>query len=127
MAWTDTERLNVRLYTGWSDRFLQDDGALERALNATSGKTETETLVRAILAEIVVIEAELTASHLRLQANGVGSIKLNPMELSNLRSRGREKSSRLCQIFGVEGRNDPWRGNMPRHRSGRRGTYLPHG
>lgn len=127
MAWTDTERLNVRLYTGWSDRFLQDDGALERALNATSGKTETETLVRSILAEIAVIETELTATHDRYKAVKLGSITLNPQETSKLRSRGREKSGRLCQIFGVEGRHDPWGGRTPRHRSGRRGTYLPHG
>lgn len=127
MAWTPTERLTIRLYTGWSDRFLQDDGALERALNATDGKTETEVLVRAILAEIVVIETELTAAHQRLQASKVGSIGLNPNEVRQLRDRGEEKSSRLCQLFGIEGRNNPWRGHLPRHRAGRRGTYLPHG
>lgn len=127
MAWTDTERLTVRLYTGWSDRFLQDDSALQRALNATSGKAETETLVRAILVKIVVIEGELDTAHLRLQASGIGTIKLNPGEVRALRDRGEEQSSRLCQIFGVEGRNNPWKGRLPRHRSGRRGTYLPHG
>lgn len=127
MAWDEDERLKVRLYTGWSDRFLQDDGALERALNATSGRVATETLVRSILAEIVVIEASLTSAHARYQALKVGSIGLNPLETNKLRSRGREKSGRLCQIFGVEGRNDPWGGRLPRHRSGRRGTYLPQG
>lgn len=127
MAWTSAERLKVRIYTGWSQRFLQDDSALERALNATSGDADTETEVRAILAEIVVIEAELTGAHARFQAVKVGSIGLNTMETGKLRSRGREKSGRLCQILGVEGRHDPWSGRMPRHRAGRRGTYLPHG
>ena len=125
MAWTDSERLKVRIYTGWSDRFAQDDGALERALNGTNGRPETETEIRALLADIAVIETELTNSHARYQAVKVGSIVLNQAETSKLRSRGREKSGRICQIFGVEGRNDPWSGRMPRHRSGRRGTYIP--
>jgi hypothetical protein len=127
MAWTEAERLNIRLYTGRSDRYLQEDAALERALSSTSGKVETEAMVRAILAEIVVIESELTGSHTRLQASKLGSITLNSQEIAKLRSRGREKSGRLCQIFGVEGRNDPWSGRMPRTRAGRRGNYLPHG
>lgn len=127
MAWTDTERLDIRLYTGWSDRYLQDDAALERALSATNGRAETETKVRAILAEIVVIESELTAAHDRYKASNLGSIKLNPEETKNLRSRGREKSGRLCQIFGVEGQHDPWSGRMPRMRAGRRGRRFPQG
>ena len=127
MAWSPDERLKVRLYTGWSDRFLQDDSALERALDAVNGRTETETLVRSILTQCETVDAEIVSSRLRYQASKVGDLILNAREQEQLRSTGRQLSGRLCQIFGVEGRHDPWRGRTPRGRAGRRGTYLPQG
>lgn len=109
MPFTDTEKARVRMYLGWSARFGQTDGALERAMAAIEQQAADLALAREHLAELARIDAAITACESRLKAHTVGAIELNAGELSQLRSRGEERVGRLATLMGVETRNNAFR------------------
>lgn len=109
MPFTDDEKARVRMYLGWSARFGQTDTALERAMSAIETQPADLALAREHLAELARVDTTLRASESRLKAAQVGTIELNPGELSQLRSRGEERVGRLATLFGVETRNNPFR------------------
>lgn len=123
MALSEAERVQVRLYCGWSARFFQFDSELEQAMNALDSKPDTEALIQSLLVECARIDAAIISSaENHFKALEVDSIKLNPMELERWRSRGRQFSGRILQTLGVEaGPNDPWSGSMPKQRHSRWG------
>lgn len=118
MAFTGDEKVQIRMYTGWGNRFLQFDDALEQALYTTENDPDVQALVRAQLVELVRIDAAITAAESRLKASTVGSIELNPMELDQLRGRGRQVAARLCRAIGVEARGDAFDPSLPTQREG---------
>ena len=123
MALTEPERVQVRLYMGWSARFFQFDSELEQAMNALDSKPDTEQLVRDLIAECQRIDAAITTAENRFKAAAVGSIKLTlGNELALLRSRGRQFTGRLSATLGVEVRHDVWSGTAPGHRATRWGA-----
>lgn len=111
MAFTETEKAQIRLYTGYQARFGQFDGDVERAINAigSGDHAATETLVRTQLTELERIDAAIVAAEGRFKAAEVGSIKLNPGELGQLRSRGEQTVTRLALLIGVEVRVNVFR------------------
>jgi hypothetical protein len=102
VALTDSQKASVRLYAGWSARFRQYDTRIEQSMSALETFPEHEAQVVSLLESLADIDSKLTASHARLKASEVGSIKLNPSELPMLRSEGRRLVARLCSILGVE-------------------------
>jgi len=119
VPFTDDEKTRIREYLGWSARFGQTDTALERAMSAIETQPSDLARTRDHLTELARIDAAITACEARFKADNVGSIKLNPRELSQLRSRGAERCARLARLFAVEQRGGPfspapsaWRGSF---------------
>ena len=116
MAFTEAQRVKIRLYLGWSARFHQFDSRLEQAMNAVDTLADTETEVEAILADLATIETELADAHGRLKAMKVGSIDLpGHKEIQALRSEGRRHVGRLAATLGVEVRHDAFGAGRYRH------------
>lgn len=118
MAFTDPEKALIREYLGWGARFGRTDTGLEGAMSAIETQPAEEARARAHLVELQRIDAAITASESRFKASVVGSITLNPGELSRLRSRGEERVGRLATLLGVEVRNNPFAASLPRWRAG---------
>ncbi len=116
MPFTDDERATIRMYMGWSARFSQTDTALERAMAAIDVQPADLALARAHLAELARIDAAITSCEARFKAEQVGSIKLNPRELRQLRSRGEERVGRLATLLGIEVRDNAFSPDLPRWR-----------
>jgi hypothetical protein len=112
MAFTETERVQIRLYLGWSGRFYQFDSRLEQAMNAVSA--ETEVIVKAALAECQSFDEQIQAAPKRFKAAQVGSITLQgATELALLRSCGRAHVGRIAATLGVEVKHDVFSGAAP--------------
>ena len=110
MALSDTQKAQIRMYLGWSERFFQFDSRLQQAMGAIQAEAElliTDTLANGgLLASLADIDTKLTASHSRLKADVVGSIKLNRSEVSQLRREGKRLAGRLASMLGVKIRNN---------------------
>jgi hypothetical protein len=113
VAFTSTERGSIRMYLGWSARFLQFDDALERAMEAVGNDAATEAQIRAHLTEGARVDAAIQAAEARLKASKVGTIELNDGEIETLRDRGRQNVGRMARAFGVEVRGDAYSGALP--------------
>ena len=114
MAWTLTQKAQVRLYLGWSARFWQTDSRLEQAMNAIDDKAEELTICTGLLTSLADIDTRMTACYSRLKALQVGRITLpGHGELMALRSEGRRLSGRLASMLGVAIRHDVWSGRGP--------------
>jgi len=114
MAFTLTQRAEIRYYTGWSGRWHQVDSELERALSAIDGVAEIEALVLADLASCKDVDAKLLDADKRLKALKVGSIVLPAKnEIDELEKKGRKFAKRLASQLGVEVRNDMFDSSKP--------------
>lgn len=125
MALSEAQRIEVRTYLGWSDRFHQTDSRLEQALNAIDLRPDSLAKVVALLASITDIETKLEDAHGRLKARNVGSIALEAeIELGALRSEGRRFVGRMSVLLGVECRHDVFSGSLPTFRAGWGGPLM---
>lgn len=114
MAWTETQKAQVRLYLGWPARFWQTDSRLEQAMNAVNDKAEELALCTALLTSLADIDTRITACYTRLKALKVGKIELpGAGELGALRSEGKRLSARLALTLGVAMRPGVWGGGGP--------------
>lgn len=114
MAFTDTQKAQIRRWLGWSGRYFQTDSQLEQALLAIAA--ETQLLVEAEITNLTTIDAALSSSSLRthFKAEQVGSITLQGAdELELLRSQGRQAVGRIAAMLGVEVRHDAFAGAAP--------------
>lgn len=133
MAFTDTQRAQVRLYLGWPARFWQSDSRLEQAMNSIDDKAEELTICTGLLTSLADIDTRLTACYTRLKALAVGKITLPGQgELMALRSEGRRFAGRLASTLGVAVRHDVWSGSTPSQFSSYDGldgsdNYVRHG
>ena len=87
-ALTEAQRVKVRLYLGWPDRFFQTQPVLEQAMNAVDSLLSSSVPAQAAhgaatLAELVTalanaaaLDAQLVDAATRLKAAKVGSIEL---------------------------------------------------
>jgi hypothetical protein len=105
-ALTEAQKADIRLYVGWSARFHQEDSRLEHALLSLDANAAAQALVLDLVTACKAIDTGLTAAHSRLKASEVGSIKLNPAEITARRSEGRRLVGRICAILDVEPHHD---------------------
>ena len=77
MAFTETEKAKIRLYAGWSERFLQSDSALERALAAVDNRPEAQVLIRGFVVDADAIRADVLKARRRLIAHKAGRHELD--------------------------------------------------
>lgn len=122
MAFIEAEKVEIRSFMGWAERFFQFDSELEQAISAIETKPAAEAKVRIHLAEFVRIDAAIVAAESRFKAKKVGSIELTMGdELMRLRSRGRQEVGRMASLFGVEPKHDVYAGYLPSRRASRWG------
>lgn len=117
MAFTDAEQAKIRMWAGWSARFLAFDDALQGAMDTAGNHAATAAQVRGFLIELDRIDTAIVTAESRLKAAKVGSIELNPLELDQLRGRGRQNVARLCRALGVEARGDAFDPSLPTDRA----------
>ncbi len=113
---TSVQRMKIRLYLGWSERFHQTDSRLEQSMNAldSSQSDDARAYVITALTSLADIDTRLTDALSRLKALKVGSIELpGPGEIGMLRSEGRKFAGRIASILGVEIRHDVFSGAGP--------------
>ena len=135
MALSEAEKAKIRMYMGWSPRFFQTDVALEQAMKAVDELPEVLTLIQngigdsppGVIASLEDIDVKIVASHKRLKADEVGSIKLNRREQKQLYKEGKRLVSRLATLLGTEVRRDVFSGRLPRTRDSHWGNYQVQG
>lgn len=119
MALTNSQKVQIRLYLGWSARFRQFDSRLEGAFHAldaleTDGDPDTLAMVVDILADLADLEPMIVDAYSRLQATKLGSIDLDAVkEIGMLRSEGRRLVGRLSATMGIPVRHDVFSGRAP--------------
>lgn len=122
MALTEAQRVQVRLFMGWSARFFQFDSELEQAMNSLDANPDTEAVIVTLIGECQRIDTAIVAAEGRFRADAVGSITLTQgRELELLRSRGRQFSGRIASVLGVPIRHDVWSGTGPKMTASRYG------
>lgn len=121
MALTEAQKVDLRMYLGWSDRFHQFDSELEHAIAAMESRPATEAKVLELVAECERVDALIQGAESRLKASVVGPITLNSAEIEQLRQRGRTAVGRISTILGVDVREDVFGPNLPRARATRFG------
>lgn len=117
MAFTDDEQAQIRMYLGWSARYMQTDDALRRAYDSVGTLASDAALIQAGLTEVARIDAAIEAAERRIKAEAVGPIKLNGGEIEQLRDRGRQAVGRMARTLGVEVRGDAFSGALPTERA----------
>lgn len=118
MAFTDTQKAQIRMYLGWGARYLQTDDALRRAYDSVGALGgPDQVLVEAQLTECARVDGLLQSAEARIKASKVGPIELNAMELDQLRDKGRMAVGRMARIFGVEVRGDAFSPGLPTERA----------
>lgn len=116
MALSEAQRVQIRHYLGWSERFHQTWPRLEQAMNAIDSLSDpaAQTNIETILTDLDTIEDALRTTHSRLKAMKVGSIVLpGDNEVRALNREGRRKAGQLASRLGVEVEHDVF-GSVPR-------------
>jgi hypothetical protein len=112
MALSETEKAQIRMYLGWSQRHFQDNPRLEMAFSAVTA--EAEVIIKAELASCILFDQRIDAATKRFKAHEVGSITLQgETELSLLRSLGRQHVGRIARTLGVDVMHDVFSGASP--------------
>lgn len=107
MAFTETQKVEIRTWLGWSERFHQENTALEMAMSAVGQIAEAQAKVEEILTKLDSIETAITSALGRLKALKVGSIGLpGEKEIAVLRQEGRRWVGKLADRFGVDVEDD---------------------
>ena len=125
---SSAERVTVRNYLGWSERFHQTDSRLEMALNALEADSDGTDYVRVEMAKVAVIETKIQGITDLYKAKQVGSIELHSSEtLMLFRSHGRMSISRIAIVLGVEIRADYFGTSGPAGMATRHGVLTSSG
>lgn len=115
MALLPVQRMQVRLYLGWSERFHQTDSRLEQALNALDGpqSVDAEAYVVDTLCKLQNIDSRLTDALSRLSVVKIDNIEISQREIPMIRNEGRRLAGRIASLLGVEVRHDVFSGGGP--------------
>jgi len=134
MAFTETQKVKIRYYLGWGSRFAQADSALESAIAAIEGdETEAQTHVSTLITDLDVIYNNLKSCHngSRIKADVAGSIKINRLEIRQLRDEGKRLAQSLASFMNVTPRHNVFSSGRYRYGPEFGGAlppgYMPHG
>lgn len=117
MAFTEQQRVDIRMYMGYPALYLQVYSLLEMAMDAIEQVADSQQRVIDLLASLGVVDAQITDAYNRIQADQVGEMKIGRMsEINILRSEGRRLVGRLSAILNVEPRLDAF-GEAKRNKS----------
>ena len=121
MALTGTQAAAVYRFLGYSDRNADVFGSRTQRINqALAGlSSDIETAVTTLLGSsadtatsntLFGIQAAIVAQRTRRKAMTVGSIALNPREMSQLRSEGTALLMQMAALLGLDVLNNPFYG-----------------
>src|SRR5688572_30254535 len=106
MAFTEAQKVKIRLYLGYPDTFQQNNTRLESAITVVGSRADTQTEVEGILASLATLETSLASSlssaglkraeDVEWYQSGSGSAVIDQK-----RSEGRRYCNRLSTLFGV--------------------------
>lgn len=122
MAFVESDRVNIRLYLGYSALFLQADPRLESAITATQAVVDggtrpdnsSELLAKSIVTQLAAFDASIVGLSTQRGAGSVGGISIDPVrETARLRMLGRQYCHRLGRIFDTSPRADVFTSAMP--------------
>ena len=108
MAWVESDRVNIRLYLGFSALFLQANPRLESAITAsqaivdggTRPDNSTETLARSIITELQGVDTKLDNLDPLMGGTKVDEAEVDAArETARLCAKGRRYVHRLARIF----------------------------
>jgi hypothetical protein len=111
----ESDRVQIRLYLGYSGTYLQADPRLESAIKnvqsiadgGTRPDSSTETLVRGIISSLQNIDTQITILASQQGAGAVGSIRVDAArETARLRMVGRQYVHRLARVFDTQPHSD---------------------
>lgn len=115
MAWTETDRVQIRHYLGFSAIFLQADPRLELAITAVQQvsdggarpDTSTEAYIRSILTQLQELEWTMRAQWALVSGTQVGKITADAARgLATLRSEGRRLVNAIARQLATHPRAD---------------------
>lgn len=106
MAFTEAQKVKLRVYLGYPDTYQQANTRLESAIDVIGGRAATQTEVESVLASLAAVETSLASS-----LSSAGLKRAEDVEwyegssgsaaIDQKRSEGRRYCSRLSIIFGV--------------------------
>jgi hypothetical protein len=124
VALSDAEKIRIRRFIGWSDRFNNTDEALVRAFAAIDTLPDTVDEIRLLIARCDDIETrvfgggDVKSAIDRLKASQVGAITLNEAEVQQLLDLGLMSAAQIARLLGVEVRGgNPWSTSIPTERA----------
>lgn len=107
MAFTETQKSQIRLALGFPDVFLDNNSRLESAIELVGGRPSTQAIVDGLLTAVVAVSTELAASlsfaglkraeDVEWYGNGAGGSAV----IDQKRSSGRQLCAQISIIFGV--------------------------
>lgn len=102
MAFTATERAQIRNYMGSTALYEDEDTRLESAMDTIGADSDQETYLRGtILAALIRIDAQIQTHECQLAAGNVDELDLDvPRAVMVLRQLGRQWAGRLARILG---------------------------
>ena len=115
MAFTEADRVNIRIYLGFGSLFLQADSRLESAISAiqsvadggTRPTSDAETSLKAILTKLQAIDNNIDSLAVQQGATAVDEIKVDAArELARLRMVGRSYVNRMALMLDTFPRAD---------------------
>lgn len=110
MAFLEADRVQIRIYVGYSATFLQADPRLESAITYCQSTSDggsrpdnsTELAIRQVIAQLQSVDQQITNLQPLYGALGVGTIKIDvARQNAMLRKDGRALVHRLCRFFDV--------------------------
>jgi len=121
MAFTEADRVNIRLYLGFSSLYLQLDSRLESAITSvqsvadggTRPTSDAENKVKDIITELVDIDGRIKALRDQQAATElVGEVRLDAARESlRLSNEGRRYIHRLARMLDTLPRSDAFSGS----------------
>ena len=118
MAFSETERVQIRRWVGGDFFYTFYDKQLESAINTAEsiGAGETEAYIRdVLLVELEALYQQLITLRPKLLILDADEIKIDPMRaLMGVRSEGRRVSTQLANVLGFDQPlRDAWSGAEP--------------
>lgn len=112
---TESDRVSLRGYLGYSALFLQADPRLELAITTvqsiadggTRPDSTTETAIKAIVTQLQTLETRLSDLWIQMQATAVDEVKVSPLRgMMGLRMEGRRLVHKLARHLDTAPRSD---------------------
>jgi hypothetical protein len=105
MAFTEAQKVKIRLFLGVPDVFQMNDARLESAINVIGTRADTQAEVVTLLANLATADAKVNSVLTAAGIKKVDEIEFFPAsvgssQVSEARAYGRLWASRLSIIFG---------------------------